>query len=1126
MSRLRGILVAAAVSAATRLAAATWWQAQLEQVEAFNRQTAESRDAVRAANPGWQAFKTFSLPLDCGLDSVPVRAPVAGIRKVWIGSFGRGQSFLGAPVWVDATGNKTPALIATNAPLAGKPGSFVVKEADKRTHKLRGGSKTEFAYGYLFNECQVQADVPEGAQWLEAAAGQNNPANTRSTVTLVLELESRLANAEGRAETARSIQADIARRFNTPQEIAEQLLEQRDNIWGGNGVSADLRALADRYTGACPPGLREKAQKLRPPSPENLERARALYYLGQARQRLALCAKTADLVASEGGGVAWAAAEIAALSNAVEAACAAAPAGETGLFGEAFRLRRKILFAHPKLAFEKLLINKNPPTMYSHNCDQYLGRHSRVGEGPTVLSKWQSDRPEGRALLQGRLPPGAFYRPHLHPDASRFLFAYADHSTNNPFFFRYFLYEAAADGSWVRQLTGTPRDALETADGRSTVMVEDSDPCYLPDGGIAFVSTRSQNYGRCHGGRYTPAWMLYRCDRDGGAIRPLSYGIENETTPSVLNDGRLLYTRWEYVDRHEMEFHKLWWKRPDGTGVSNYYGNDTIYPLMISEARAIPGSRKIVASGVAHHSFHAGTMIVIDVEKGENGPGPVTRITPERRFPESDEPGGPGQFCTPFPLTENLFFATYSPNNIPFQGTVPEATGYLIMVVDTAGGREPVYRDPDTSCFAPQPLVPRPMPPALPSQLPEHPAGPWGVYAVQNVNLTRNDPQGLLKPGQIKYLRFNRIFCKPAASNAGLNCRVGVGLAKKILGTVPVADDGSVVVRVPSGVPLQIQALDENGLAVMTERSFHYLHAGERRGCVGCHADSHASPPDKPSLLMRAPAELTPPAGPDYPGGFSFVRTVQPVLDRHCIRCHGLGEGQPPNGVNLIGVQQGSFSQSYTTLARYTNPIGLKSETHGAEKNISRPMDYYAHGSPLGKMLLNNHQKVNLPREDFRRLIDWLDLNTQANGDSSFNRVEHARVDGAKERELREAVKARFGEALARQPLYALINLANPGESRLLMAPLAKEAGGWGQIDKGWAQADDPERARFRARIDAAIIAPPPDIAGTCGRDAGCACGDCWVRLNRLNVPPLAATPVQVPSPPVRPDARVSFRRQ
>ncbi len=1100
---IRVFIAGCLFASATGVQASAWWQEQLDQIEAFNRQVADSRDAMRAANPGWKEFKTCAERLDSRVDSLRVRVSMRGIRKVWLGSVGRGQAFCGEPVWVDAQGKKTPVLIATNAPLAGKPVGLTIRAAGKSPHKLRGGSSKAYVYGYLFNECQALVEAPDGTEWFEAEAGQNNPNNTRSLVHLVLELESRLANADTRTETANEILTDVARVFNTPQDIFEQLLERRDNIWGGNAISTDLRQLADRYTTACPSGLREKALKLRPYSLENLAKVRALYYLEQARQRLDLCRKTVELVTREGGSAPWAEAEIAALETKAGAAIAADPPADTALFGEVFRLRRKILFAHPKLAFDTLLINKNPPTMYSHNCDQYLGRHSRIGDGPTLLTGWQGTQPKERVLLKDRLPPGAFYRPSLHPDGTRFVFAYADHSTNN-------LYEASIDGSWVRQLTGTPRDPLKTMDGRETVMIEDSDPYYLPDGGIVFVSTRSQNYGRCHGGRYTPAWMLYRCDKDGNAIRPLSYGIENETTPSVLPDGRILYTRWEYVDRHEMEFHKLWWKRPDGTGISHYYGNDTIYPLMISEARAIPGSQKVIATAVAHHSFHSGTMIMIDVMQGENGPGPVTRITPEIKFPESNESDGrPGHFCTPCPLSENLYFATYSPNNIPFQGTVPLATGYGIMLVDTVGGREPIFRDADSSCFAPTPVQTRVMPPALPSMLPEHPERDAGIYAIQNVNLTRNDPAGLLKPGQIKYLRFNRIYVKPIASNAALNCRVGVGLAKRILGTVPVADDGSVVVCVPAGVPLQIQALDENGMAVMTERSFHYLHAGERRGCVGCHADSHATPPPDAKLLMRKPVELTPPAGPDYPGGFSFVRTVQPVLDRYCIRCHGLAEGSPSNGVNLIGTQQGSFSQSYVMLARYTSPIGLKPETHGEEKNISRPMDYYAHGSRLGKMLLANHQKVNLPREDFQRIIDWLDLNTQANGDSSHNRIEHARVNGEKEKVLREAVKARFGEVTARQPLHALINHANPDESRILLAPLARAAGGWGQLENGWATKDDADFKKFREIIISAIEPLPPDINGTCGRDNGCVCGDCWIRLNKLNQGPLAATTVK-----------------
>jgi hypothetical protein len=658
----------------------------------------------------------------------------------------------------------------------------------------------------------------------------------------------------------------------------------------------------------------------------------------------------------------------------------------------------------------------------------------------------------------------------------------------------------------VRQLTGTERDKLQTRYGRQTVMVEDSDPCYLQDGKIVFVSTRAQCFGRCHGSRYTPALLLYRCDKDGNNIKQLSYGLENETTPMVVNDGRIVYTRWEYVDRHEMEFHKLWWKRPDGTGASNYYGNDTIYPLMISEVSRIPGTHKVLATAMAHHSFHSGTMIMVDVMKGENGDAPITRLTPEVKYPESDECGfnTGGQYSSPHAISESLYLASYSPENVFSQGNLPDANGNGIVLVDSIGGREPIFRDAHMSSFNPAPLMATKMPPQLPTVLPEHPEGDTGVYVIQNVNRTRNDPEGVLKPGQIKYLRFNRIYAKPAVMNAGLNCKVGVGQAKKILGTVPVGKDGSVVVRLPARVPLHIQALDENGMAVMTERSFHYLHAGEKRGCVGCHAEAGAAPPRDMALMNRKALELTPPAGPQYEGGFSFAKTVQPVLDRYCIRCHGLDAKNIPNSINLIGTQRGSYTQSYTTLARFTNPIGYKPETHGAEKNISRPKDYYAHGSVLGQMLLRNHKKVNLPREAFARIINWLDLNTQANGDSSFNRDEHATINRDNEKILMEAVKARFGDTFAGQSYYALVNFTNPDESRLLMAPLAEAAGGWGQIKGGWASKEDPEYTKLLEMVKATVQKLPPDINGTCGRDENCRCGSCWVRSSGVNVAPLA----------------------
>ncbi|MEI6277986.1 MAG: hypothetical protein WCQ16_01225 [Verrucomicrobiae bacterium] len=1145
------LLLALGLSATTGLGAGTWWETKLEESETYNKQVEKAHEAVCAANPGWKEFKPLvvalvgseklakplAVPLVGSDMPVPVRVNMSGIRKVWIGSLNRGTIYCGNPVWVDANGNKTPVTGAQpsvilmgprsdplGAPYMGdsttndvdmaiKNNAISFHADDGKPWKPFNVRSKEYSFGIVFDNSQALFEVPAGTEWFETEVAISGASN--SFGHFVVDLESKRALVASCKEAEGKIDEEIERKFNTHQDMCEQFLERAKGFWSaGEGIRIpfDVPTMIKRYSAASPPDLSQKLPKINSSSPsENLAHVRSLFYLDQARQRIDLCRKTADLVTRDGGDVSWAKGEIDALEAKVSSSLEASTQDGSALFGEVFRLRRKILFAHPSLQFQTLLINKNPPTRFNHDCDQYLGRHSRIGEGPTLLTGWQGEHPQERVLLKDRMPPGAFSRPHLSPDGTKFVFAYADHSPNNRKFIRYFLYEAAIDGSWVRQLTGTPRDLLKTRDDRQTVMIEDADPCYLPDGGIVFVSTRAQDFGRCHGGRYAPGLELYRCDKDGNDIRILSYGIENENTPSVLNDGRIIYTRWEYVDRHQIFFHKLWTTRPDGTGVAGYYGYDTIYPLMIAESHAIPGSQKIVATAQAHHSFTTGTLIVIDVQKGENGPEPVTRLTPEVKYPESNESDGkPGQFSSPFPLNENLYFASYSPGYI-WQGYSMPSTGRCIMLVDTLGGREPIYRDPDSSSFSPTPVVPQKQAPILPSMLPETQESNTGIYAVQNVNLTRNDPEGLLKPGQIKALRFNQLYVKPAASNAPLNSVVSVGLAKRILGTVPVADDGSVVVRVPAGVPLQIQALDKNGMAVMTERSFHYLHAGEYRGCVGCHADSKGAPPTvKGTMMMSKPMELIPPAGPDYPGGFSFQKTVQPVLDHYCISCHGLGEKEPEKGGNLVAEKNGTFSKSYLALVGYTNPIGHILFTTGIEKNISRPMDYYAHGSRLGKMLLAGHQNVSLPREDFQRIINWLDLNSVAYGDSSFNRIESANVDREKEKALREAVKSRFGESFAKQPYHALVNPANPDESRLLMAPLATKAGGWEQIPNGWASKQDPDYKRFHDMVVATIVPVGQDISGTCGHDEQhCSCGGCWVRENKLNIPPLTATPIK-----------------
>ncbi len=730
-------------------------------------------------------------------------------------------------------------------------------------------------------------------------------------------------------------------------------------------------------------------------------------------------------------------------------------------------LRLRILSRLPALDFDSILINRNPPPLYSHNGDQHLGRHSRIGKGLTILTGWKSGKPKVKTILEGKMPPGAYRNPDLSYDGKRVVFAFCDHTEKDAKLRRFFLWEAAIDGSWVRQLTGTKRDKFETWNNRATVLIEDNDPCYLPDGGIVFISARCQSFGRCHGGRWNPAWTLHRCDKNGDNIQQLSFGNENEVEPAVLNDGRIVFTRWEYTNRHEMYFHKLWWCRPDGTGVAHFFGNDMIVPHQFLEATPIPGSHKIVATGQGHHSYNTGTTVVIDTNIGENGEEAITHITPETPYSESHGWPEP-HYSHPYPLSENIFLASRANHRVHSQGSVPPPADRGIYLIDSLGGRDLIYEDPEVASFSPIPIKPRKRPPILPSTLQPY-AAPYGTVFLQNAYLTRveNDPKGVIKPGMIKALRVIALGVQPRNSRASCTMTVPNDLPKKVLGTVPVDEDGSAVFKVPANVALQVQTLDEDGMAILTLKSQFYLQPGEQKSCVGCHEPVGTTPSMRSVTKMSrmTPMDLKPAAGPQYKGGMSFARTVQPVLDRYCIKCHGLEKTE--KDVNLTYLKnRGPYPQSLQEIVkRGEHRVGDKGYMNGKYKgtnvtyNISHPRKFFAYSNKVAHMLAKgdkNHKKlIDVDRESYMRIIEWLDLNGQCFGDLFPNRIEDRRFDAGKLKELNSYIKQMFGDKIAGQPEYTLVNVAQPDESRILMMPLPVSEGGWGQI-KGFKSKDDP----------------------------------------------------------------------
>ena len=765
--------------------------------------------------------------------------------------------------------------------------------------------------------------------------------------------------------------------------------------------------------------------------------------------------------------------------------------------------RLKFLSSQTALDFDSILINRNPPPGYSHNGDQHLGRHSRLGKGLTILTGWKSGKPKVKTILEGKMPPGSYRNPDLSYDGKRVLFAFCDHTEEDKKLRRFFIYEAAIDGSWVRQLTGTKRDKFQTWDNRATVLIEDNDPCYLPDGDIMFVSTRCQSYGRCHGGRYNPAWTLYRMKADGSGIRQVSFNNENEYEPAVLNDGRIVFTRWEYTFRHEMFFHMLWWCRPDGTEVSNFYGADTLHPMMVVEATPIPGSHKIVATAQGHHSYNTGTTIVINPRLGENGEKPVTRITTETPYSESPGSGWPKpHWSHPYPVNEELFFVSRANHRVYKQGMLPPLNNRAIYLVDSFGGREFIYEDPKIASFSPIPIRKRKRPPVLPSRA--MPGQEHGTLFVQNVYLTRNDPDGVIKPGMIKAIRLNALGVQGRAMRSGLSPTNYSVLPKKVLGTVPVGPDGSAFFKAPANTALQLQILDKNGMAILTEKSFFYLQPGENRSCVGCHEPAGTAPiaGSVAKMARSKPMDVTPPAGPDYPGGNSFYRSVQPVLDRYCIKCHGLEKKEKDiNFINDGPVEPKGLPRWYRSHQRRVQSEGIivfanhgnhqagyKPYMAGKDKdkrdwNVSVPRRFFAYTNTIAQMLAGNeelagkkyfaaHKNIKMDADSYMRIIEWLDLNCQACGDLFPNKVEERTLDATKMAVVKAYARELFGARFAAGSDYALVNPVQPDESRVLMAPLSIAKGGWGQF-KGYSSKDDAKFKKMASLAAAAIVRLP-----------------------------------------------------
>jgi mono/diheme cytochrome c family protein len=680
-------------------------------------------------------------------------------------------------------------------------------------------------------------------------------------------------------------------------------------------------------------------------------------------------------------------------------------------------------------------------------------------------------------LRTGRLsviledPAGAVRDPILDYDGKRILFSYRKGGTAN-----FLLYTINLDGTGLRQLT-------------ADAGYDDYEPCWLPDGNILFVTTRAR--------RWVPCWItqvgnIWRCDADGKNLRPLSANVEHDNTPWVLPDGRILYTRWEYINRSQLQFHHLWTMNPDGTGQMVWYGNMHPYGVYL-DAKPIPGTDEVLFTYDKIHGGgdHKGHLAAVSNRNGPDDQKAMRVFTPNVR-----------EYRDPWPLLASLFMA---------------CRGRNLVLVDEQGTETVLFTLPDVfrgELSEARPVASRSREPVIPARVDLTQS--VGRYLAQNVHIGRN-MEGV-KPGEIKRLMILEVLPKPINYTGGQEplSYGGTFSLERILGTVPVEVDGSVHFEAPALRPLLFVALDEHNRAVKRMQSFTTVQPGEIVSCIGCHEDrnragARPSSASIPLAAQRAPSRIE--SIPDAPEVFDFPRHIQPILDQHCVSCHG--STVRDGGISLSSDQGPVYAHAYYTLAAWR----LIEDGRNGVGNMP-PRSFGSGGSKLMKQIDGSHHNAVLSEQEKRHIRLWLDAGAPYAGTYGALGSEciggylgnvgctHHRTNDDKDwpatvaaqgafdrrcaschsagknpipRSLSDEIEIPYNNGhtwfnpdnpLLRRTRHAVFNLTDPARSLYLLAPLAKDAGGLGtctgtKVPAVLSGTDDPDYQLLLAMITA-----------------------------------------------------------
>ena len=621
-------------------------------------------------------------------------------------------------------------------------------------------------------------------------------------------------------------------------------------------------------------------------------------------------------------------------------------------------LQREALLANPLVDFDRLLMIRRRadrlglPLNYNGNDDLEPGGYENA-----IVSVKLSSPAGGCDIIYSPGNDRFIGDLDLHYDGGRLLLSTPD--------------EQGRWGVAELDLTNGHLQRLPLIDAPD---VHNYDACYLPDGGIVFTSTAPFIGVPCVGGRSKVA-NLYLLERSG-KIRRLTNDQDHNWCPVVMNDGRILYQRWEYADIAHAFTRLLFHANPDGANQAEFYGSNSFWPTAIFFARPIPGhpARVVAVVGGHHDAPRQGELVVLDASRGRHEADGVVQRIPGHG--EKVEPvildgliaASWPRFLHPYPLSAKQFLVSCKPS---------KTANWGVYLVDTFDNFVLLYEETGWAMLEPIPWRKTPRQPVLvnTTDTSQKEARVLLVDVYRGPGL-EGVPKGTVKALRLVGYDFTYHGMGGEPDRVGLD---GPWDVKRILGTVPVEADGSAWFRVPACTPVAVQPLDGDGKALALMRSWMTAMPGETLSCVGCHEKQNMTAPHdaRPLAVRREPSTITPWYGP--PRGFSFEREVQPVLDAYCISCHHEGTdtfdltAYPPERVP--SAFQMHFSPSYMELRRWVHTPTLESDAH-----LLPVRAFHADTSRLVQILRDDHYGVRLSAEAWDRLITWIDLNAPFHG--------------------------------------------------------------------------------------------------------------------------------------------------